>query len=77
MQDWGTEQWLRAGLIWLGVFALGGGIIAQTSEGASWNGFMAGMWKGVEWFLIIVVVGAVLFFGWLGIMHLASSMNQS
>ncbi len=76
MQDWGFQDWLRVGLIWLGIFAIGGGIIAQTSEGASWNGFVAGMWKGVEWFLIIVVSGTILFWSWVGVMNLASSLNR-
>lgn len=76
MSNWGFEQWVRFAVIWLAIFGLGGGIIAQTSEGASWNGFMAGIWRGVEWYLIIGVSAVVLFFGWVGIMNLASSLNQ-
>jgi hypothetical protein len=76
MADWDFAHWLRAFLLWAGIFALGGGIIAQTSEGASVQGFIAGMWKGIEWYLIIVVVCCALFFAWLGAMKVASGLNS-
>ena len=76
MSEWGFEQWLRFALLWAGIFALAGGIIAMTSEGASWQGFIAGLWRGIEWFLIISIGSTVLFFVWLGVMQLASSLNQ-
>jgi hypothetical protein len=77
MADWDFQHWFRAFLIWAGIFALGGGIIAQTSEGASWQGFVAGMWKGIEWYLIIIIVSAALFFAWLGAMKVASGLNSN
>lgn len=76
MSEWGFSEWAKHLVLWAGIFALAGGIIAQTSEGASWQGFMAGMWRGIEWFFIIAGGSALLFFCWLGVMQLASSMNQ-
>jgi hypothetical protein len=75
MSSWDFAHWLHFGGIMLIIFVICGGIISQTTEGMSWQGWMAGMWKGVEWFLIVVFVGAALFFGYLGIMYVASSMN--
>jgi hypothetical protein len=76
MAEWGFSDWLRAGLIWAAIFAVGGGIIAQTSEGASGRGFVEGMWKGLEWFAIIVVSGCVLVGAYYGVLAVAGSMNH-
>ena len=76
MQDWSWEQWVRVGFIWAGIFALCGGIIAQMTEGMSGRGFVEGMWKGIEWFFIVVGAGLILFLAWLGMMNLASSLNH-
>ncbi len=58
--DWTFADWLRIGGVWLVIFAVVGGIISQTSGGVSGRGFFEGMWKGVEWFLIVVVAIIVL-----------------
>ena len=76
MAEWGVTEWLSFGWKAAAAFAIGGGLLALANEGASWNGFVAGLWKGVEWFLIIAVSAVVLFFAWLGIMTLASSLNS-
>lgn len=72
MFDWTFDQLLRTGLVLLVIFALIGGIVSQTSGGVSGRGFLEGMWKGVEWFLIMVVGIAVLY-GILAIMGLTSN----
>jgi hypothetical protein len=52
---------MRLGIGTLVVFCIVGGIVAQTSGGASGRGFMEGMWKGVEWwFIALVVFGLIL-----------------
>jgi hypothetical protein len=76
MSNWDFSQWVKFGLVWAGVFAIFGGIIAQTTEGASGRGFVEGMWKGIEWFLIVVVGIAACIGVWYGVMSLASSLNH-
>jgi len=72
MVDWTFEQWLTNGLILLAIFAVVGGIVSQTSAGMSGRGFMEGMWKGVEWFFI-VVLGVGVLYGVLWVMGLTSN----
>ena len=76
MEDWTMAQWAKNLVIIAAVFAIMGGIIAQTTEGASGRGFLEGMWKGIEWFLIIGISAAVLFGAWVGIMTLSGSLNH-
>jgi hypothetical protein len=76
MQDWGIQEWFRVAVIWAVIFAIVGGIISQSTEGMSWNGFVAGLWKGIEWFFIVAVVILVLFGAWYGLMILASTLNS-
>jgi len=77
MQDWGFQEWLKFAAVWAVIFAIVGGIVAQTTEGMSWNGFVAGLWKGIEWFFIAAVVVLVLFWGWVGLMTLAGTLNAT
>jgi len=70
--EWTFADWLRIGVIWLVVFAVIGGIVSQTAGGVSGRGFWEGVWKGVEWFLIVVVCICVLF-GILYVMGMTSS----
>ena len=76
MEAWTMAQWAKNLVIIAAVFAIMGGIIAQTTEGASGRGFLEGMWKGIEWFLIIGISAAVLFGAWVGIMTLSGSLNH-
>ena len=75
MGDWGWDQWMRFTLTWAAIFAIGGGIISQTTEGVSGRGFVEGMWKGIEWFFIVVVGIGILWLAWMGLMQLSSSLN--
>jgi hypothetical protein len=43
----------------------------------SWNGFVAGLWKGIEWFFIVAVVILILFLAWMGLMSLAGTLNAT
>jgi len=61
MAEWQFQEWLRFGLVTLAIFAGVSGIVSQTTQGASGRGFMEGMWKGVEWWFIALVVVAVLY----------------
>ena len=72
MLDWTFDQWVKTGLILLVIFGAVGGIVSQTSGGVSGRGFMEGVWKGVEWFLILVV-GVALLFGIAWVMGLTSN----
>jgi hypothetical protein len=74
--DWTFADWLKMGVIWLVVFAVIGGIVSQTAGGVSGRGFWEGMWKGVEWFFI-VVVGVCVLFGILYVMGMTSSALNS
>ncbi len=56
MLDWDFAQWSKFLLTALAIFALIGGITSQTSAGVSGRGFLEGMWKGTEWFLIGVAI---------------------
>jgi len=61
MLDWTWDQWGRFALIWAGVFAVVGGIVAQSSGGISGRGFMEGMWKGIEiFFLVCLIIGIIM-----------------
>ncbi len=46
---------IKFALVWLAVFAMVGGFVSQSTAGVSGRGFVEGMWKGVEWFFIVVV----------------------
>jgi len=72
MFDWTFDQLLKTGLTLLVIFAFLGGIISQSSGGMSGRGFLEGMWKGVEWFLIMVV-GIGILYGILAVMGMTSS----
>jgi hypothetical protein len=72
MFDWTWDQLLRTALVLLVIFAMVGGIVSQTSGGVSGRGFLEGMWKGVEWFLIMVV-GIAVIYGILFVMGMTSN----
>jgi hypothetical protein len=72
MFDWTWDQLLRTALVLLVIFAMVGGIVSQTSGGVSGRGFFEGMWKGVEWFLIMVV-GIAVIYGILFVMGMTSN----
>lgn len=76
MAEWDFAQWSRFLITTAIIFMIVGGIVSQTTEGASARGFMEGMWKGIEWFLIGVIGIGIVIAAWYGIMTLASSMNQ-
>jgi len=77
MGEWNFAQWLRFALIWLGIFAVIGGIISQGSGGASGRGFFEGMWKGVEIFFLVVLIIGVLGACFWGMTAISSSLNSS
>ena len=68
-------EWLKFALVWLAIFAVIGGIISQTSGGMSGRGFMEGMWKGLEWYFIVVVAWVVLVGVYFGIGMISTALN--
>ncbi len=77
MFDWSFAEWLKFALVWLAIFAVIGGIISQTTGGMSGRGFMEGMWKGVEWYFIVVVVCVVLVGVLWGMGMISTTLNSS
>ena len=77
MQDMDSGSIVRLILVWLAVFAVVGGIIAQTTGGVSGRGFMEGMWKGVEWYFIVLLgIGIIIAVIWgVGMMSTAINAN--
>jgi len=76
MLNWSFIEWLKFALVWLAIFAVIGGIISQTSAGMSGRGFMEGMWKGVEWYFIVVVVCVVLLGVLWGMGMISTTLNS-
>ncbi len=52
---------MKFALTALAIFAVIGGITAQTTQGASGRGFMEGMWKGVEIFFLAALGVGILY----------------
>jgi len=64
-------------LVWLAIFAVVGGIIAQTTGGVSGRGFMEGMWKGVEWYFIVLLgIGIIVAVIW-GVGMMSTAINSN
>jgi hypothetical protein len=77
MFNWTWAEWGKFALIWAGVFALIGGIVAQTQGGASGRGFAEGMWKGIEiFFLVCLVVGIIIAVLW-GMGNISNTLNTA
>ena len=75
MQDMDSGSVIKLILVWLAVFAVVGGIIAQTTGGVSGRGFMEGMWKGVEiYFIVLLVIGIIIAVMW-GMGMMSSAIN--
>ncbi|HEX9745354.1 MAG TPA: hypothetical protein VGB30_07995 [bacterium] len=77
MADWDFATWMRVGLTWLAIFAVIGGIVSQTSGGASGRGFVEGMWKGVEIFFLVAVAGFVIYGAMLALGMISTTVNSS
>jgi len=75
IMDMTFEQILKLALVWLGIFAVVGGIVSQTTAGVSGRGFMEGMWKGIEWFMYAVLGIAVIFAVIWGIGMMSTAIN--
>ncbi|MCX6647568.1 MAG: hypothetical protein NTY09_14590 [bacterium] len=77
MFDMSFAQGTKMVLTFLVIFAVVGGIVSQTTQGASGRGFMEGMWKGVEiYFLVLVGIG-VIFLVMLGMGMVSTAVNTS
>jgi hypothetical protein len=77
MFDMSFAQTTKMVLTFLVIFAVVGGIVSQTTQGASSRGFMEGMWKGVEIFFLVLVVIGVIFLVMLGMGMVSNSINSS
>lgn len=77
MENWSWDQWLHVGIFWLGLFAVVGGIVSLTSGGLSGRGFIEGLWKGVEWFFIVLIVIAVGYGALLVLGLIGNALNSS
>jgi len=77
MADMDSGSIVRLILVWLAVFAVVGGIIAQTTGGVSGRGFMEGMWKGVEWYFIVLLgIGIIIAVIW-GVGMMSTAINSN
>ena len=64
-------------LVWLAIFGIVGGIIAQTSGGVSGRGFMEGVWKGVEiYFIVLLGIGIIIAVIW-GVGMMSTAINSN
>ncbi len=73
--DW--DSVLKVSLTALAIFCVIGGIVSQTSGGASGRGFMEGVWKGVEWWFIGVVALGIFIGVWYVIAVTANQLNTT
>jgi hypothetical protein len=77
MFDMSFAQGTKMVVTFLIIFGIVGGIVSQTTQGASMQGFMEGVWKGVEiYFLVLVAIG-VIFLAMLGMGMISNAVNSS
>lgn len=77
MFDMTAAEGFRFALIACIVFAVVGGIVSQSSQGASAKGFWEGMWKGVEIFFLVLVAIGIIYAVLLGMGMINTTLNSS